>query len=109
MSHEIRPPLNSVIGFSELLSTKISNKQQSGYLNAITAAGKNLLSLINGILDLSKMEAEKIITMGSQYQNTEFEAFGRELFHHTESFDIENIRFSLKQLANAIAEMDNID
>jgi PAS domain S-box-containing protein len=60
VSHEIRTPLNSVIGFSELLSTKISNKQQSGYLNAITIAGKNLLSLINGILDLSKIEAKKL-------------------------------------------------
>ena len=60
VSHEIRTPLNSVIGFSELLSTKISDKQQSGYLNAITTAGKSLLSLINGILDLSKMEATKL-------------------------------------------------
>lgn len=60
VSHEIRTPLNSVIGFSELLSTKISDKQQSGYLSAITIAGKNLLSLINGILDLSKMEAKKL-------------------------------------------------
>jgi PAS domain S-box-containing protein len=60
VSHEIRTPLNSVIGFSELLSTRISDKQQSGYLNAITTAGKNLLSLINGILDLSKMEAKKL-------------------------------------------------
>lgn len=60
VSHEIRTPLNSVIGFSELLSTKISDKQQSGYLNAITIAGKNLLSLINGILDLSKIEAKKL-------------------------------------------------
>jgi len=62
VSHEIRTPLNSVIGFSELLSTKISDKQQSGYLNAITTAGKNLLSLINGILDLSKIEAGKCLT-----------------------------------------------
>jgi len=60
------------------------------------------------ISDAQKI-AKKIITMGSQYQNTEFEDFGRELFHHTESFDIENIRSSLKQLANAMAEMDKID
>ncbi len=60
VSHEIRTPLNSVIGFSELLSTMISEKQQSSYLNAITTAGKNLLSLINSILDLSKMEAKKL-------------------------------------------------
>jgi hypothetical protein len=44
--------------------------------------------------------------MGSQYQITAFKNFGRELFHHTESFDIENIRFSLKQLAKALEAMD---
>lgn len=60
VSHEIRTPLNSVIGFSELLSTMIWDKQQSGYLTAITNSGKNLLNLINGILDLSKMEAKKL-------------------------------------------------
>jgi signal transduction histidine kinase len=60
VSHEIRTPLNAVIGFSELLSTKISDKLQSGYLNAITIAGKKLLSLINDILDVSKLEAKKL-------------------------------------------------
>ncbi|MCP4717917.1 MAG: PAS domain S-box protein [Desulfobacteraceae bacterium] len=60
VSHEIRTPLNSVIGFSELLSTMILEKQQSSYLNAITHAGKNLLTLLNDILDLSKMEAKKL-------------------------------------------------
>ncbi|MBA3012661.1 MAG: PAS domain S-box protein [Proteobacteria bacterium] len=60
VSHEIRTPLNSVIGFSELLSTMVSGKQQSSYLAAITTAGKNLLDLINNILDLSKIEAKKL-------------------------------------------------
>lgn len=60
VSHEIRTPLNSVIGFSELLATMITEKQQAEYLSAITMAGKNLLELINDILDLSKMEAGKL-------------------------------------------------
>ncbi|WDP90398.1 MAG: PAS domain S-box protein [Desulfobacter sp.] len=60
VSHEIRTPLNSVIGFSELLSTMITEKQQAGYLAAVTTAGKNLLALINDILDLSRMEAGKL-------------------------------------------------
>jgi len=57
MSHEIRTPLNSVIGFSELLSIMIFDKKQESYLNAIKTAGNNLLTLINDILDLSKIEA----------------------------------------------------
>jgi signal transduction histidine kinase len=60
ISHEIRTPLNSIIGFSEILSTMITDNQEDNYLNAIKLAGKNLLCLINDILDLSKMEAGKL-------------------------------------------------
>ncbi|MBU2631335.1 MAG: PAS domain S-box protein, partial [Proteobacteria bacterium] len=60
ISHEIRTPLNYVIGFSELLSTTITGKQETSYLDAIQIAGRNLLSLINDILDLSKMATGKL-------------------------------------------------
>mgnify|MGYP001322417636 FL=1 len=58
MSHEIRTPLNGVIGAADLLrsNTKITQKQDK-YLEAITNSGDTLLSLINDILDLSKIEA----------------------------------------------------
>jgi CheY-like chemotaxis protein len=57
MSHEIRTPMNAVIGFSELLSSLVTDKKQKSYLNSIQTAGKALLTLINDILDLSKIEA----------------------------------------------------
>jgi len=57
MSHEIRTPMNAVIGFSELLSQRITDKKHKGYLDAIQTAGKSLMTLINDILDLSKIEA----------------------------------------------------
>ncbi len=57
MSHEIRTPMNAVIGFSELLSSLVTDKKQKSYLNSIQIAGKALLTLINDILDLSKIEA----------------------------------------------------
>ncbi|MCP4687639.1 MAG: GAF domain-containing protein, partial [Desulfobacterales bacterium] len=60
MSHEIRTPMNAVIGFSELLSSLVEGKKQTGYLDAIKTAGKSLLTLINDILDLSKIEAGKL-------------------------------------------------
>ncbi len=60
MSHEIRTPLNAVIGFSELLSAIISDLKQKSYLHSIKTAGKSLLSLINDILDISKIEAGKL-------------------------------------------------
>lgn len=60
MSHEIRTPMNAILGFTELLEERIRDKQQREYLNAIASSGKSLLSLINDILDLSKIEAGKL-------------------------------------------------
>jgi len=60
MSHEIRTPMNSILGFSELLSNKIEDPKNRSYLNAIHSSGKNLLTLINDILDLSKVEAGRL-------------------------------------------------
>jgi signal transduction histidine kinase/DNA-binding response OmpR family regulator len=57
MSHEIRTPLNSVIGFSDLLEQEVKEPKQVQYLQAIKNGGKTLLSLINNILDLSKIES----------------------------------------------------
>jgi two-component system sensor histidine kinase EvgS len=60
MSHEIRTPMNTVLGFTDLLKSLITDKRQKHYLEAIAASGKGLLALINGILDLSKIEAGKM-------------------------------------------------
>lgn len=63
MSHELRTPLNSIIGFSDLLKQKIIgelNEKQEHYIDNILNSSKHLLSLINDILDLSKIESGKI-------------------------------------------------
>lgn len=60
ISHEIRTPLNAVIGFAELLKSENNPIKQDDYLNAIMTGGKNLLRLINDILDLSKIEAGRL-------------------------------------------------
>lgn len=61
MSHELRTPLNAIIGFSEMMINeafgKISNKKYEVYLQDIHSSGKHLLTLINDILDMSKIEA----------------------------------------------------
>jgi signal transduction histidine kinase/HAMP domain-containing protein len=63
MSHELRTPLNAVIGFSEVLQQRMFgdlNEKQAEYLEDIVASGRHLLSLINDILDLSKVEAGRM-------------------------------------------------
>jgi signal transduction histidine kinase len=63
MSHELRTPLNAIIGFSEVLQERMFgelNDKQMEYVHDIHASGKHLLSLINDILDLSKIEAGKV-------------------------------------------------
>ncbi len=65
MSHEIRTPMNAILGYTELLGSLIEDQVQVDYLGSIKSSGKGLLTLINDILDLSKIEAGKLeITFG---------------------------------------------
>ena len=63
MSHELRTPLNAILGFSEVLAERMFgevNERQAEYLQDILSSGRHLLSLINDILDLSKVEAGRL-------------------------------------------------
>jgi len=63
MSHELRTPLNAIIGFSEVLGERMFgelNEKQAEYTDDILSSGRHLLSLINDILDLSKIEAGRM-------------------------------------------------
>ncbi|WP_051321638.1 PAS domain-containing hybrid sensor histidine kinase/response regulator [Chrysiogenes arsenatis] len=61
MSHEIRTPMNSVLGMAQLLEMTELTAKQREYVELLRLSGKNLLSLLSDILDLSKIEAGKII------------------------------------------------
>ncbi len=60
MSHELRTPLNAVLGFSQIMQRQGVEPQTSRHLRMIRESGEHLLTLINDILDLSKIEAGKM-------------------------------------------------
>jgi signal transduction histidine kinase/CheY-like chemotaxis protein len=60
MSHEIRTPLNGIVGFTQLLKSTDTTAEQEEFIGVIENSSDNLLSIVNDILDLSKMKADKI-------------------------------------------------
>ncbi|MDR0456648.1 MAG: response regulator [Treponema sp.] len=60
MSHEIRTPMNAIIGMTDLLLYEPLNRRQMSFVNDIKVSARSLLSIINDILDLSKIESGKL-------------------------------------------------
>ena len=67
MSHEIRTPMNAIIGMDEMILRESGDPKIIKYANNIQSAGKTLLSIVNDILDLSKIESGKMELIPSEY------------------------------------------
>ncbi len=67
MSHEIRTPLNAIVGFSECIDTAETLEEAKEDAKDIIMASKNLLEIVNGILDISKIEADKMEIVNTEY------------------------------------------
>ena len=61
MSHEIRTPMNGVVGMAELLADGVLTEEQQLYVDTIRNSGAALLTIINDVLDYSKIEADKLV------------------------------------------------
>ena len=67
MSHEVRTPLNAIVGFSESLKEEDLNPKAKEEVDDIISASETLLEIVNGILDISKIEANKLEIVNSEY------------------------------------------
>ncbi|MBQ2910563.1 MAG: response regulator [Bacilli bacterium] len=67
MSHEIRTPLNAIVGFSDYIMSSNSLEEAKENAQDIVNASKTLLEIVNGILDISKIEAGKLEIVNSKY------------------------------------------
>ena len=67
MSHEIRTPLNAIVGFSESLVEEEMSEQNKEDVNIIRSSAVNLLEIVNGILDISKLDANKLEVVEQEY------------------------------------------
>ncbi|MCU1239866.1 MAG: response regulator [Candidatus Acidoferrum typicum] len=105
MSHELRTPLNAIIGYSEMLEeeTRESGKSDSVQdLRKIQSAGKHLLSLINDVLDLSKIEAGK---MGLHLENFDVAPLIDEMTHTLQPAAAKNGNTIHVHVANSLGAM----
>jgi len=67
MSHEVRTPLNGILGMLQLLQTTGINEEQSNYVSIAIKSGMRLTRLLNDILELSRVEADKLVLNETQF------------------------------------------
>lgn len=106
MSHEIRTPMNSIIGFADILFSRIKDEKQLSQLSSIRSSAKSLLGIINDILDLSKVEAGKLML---EYEPVDLKKVAQEIknvFSH--KIKEKGLLFNL-EFSNDLPEMVLID
>ncbi len=93
MSHEIRTPLNGIVGFTNLLKETDDKEEQAEFISVIEKSSANLLTIVNDILDLSKIKAQKI-----ELENIEFDpidSFEAAIESYAAKAAAENIDFNV--------------
>lgn len=94
MSHEIRTPINSIIGFTNILLDDDPKEEHKDFLSMIQFSSRNLLVIINDILDFNKMEAGKVEL---EFIPFDFQSLIHKIFHSMKvKADEKNLEFKLE-------------
>jgi PAS domain S-box-containing protein len=83
MSHELRSPLNAILGFTHILRNSDLSAAQKENLDIIYSSGEHLLALINDILDISKIEAGRVVVTESEFDLYRLLDRVQQMFHNT--------------------------
>ena len=108
MSHEIRTPLNAVLGFSYLLEDLVEDEEGKEYLEAISSSGRNLLGLINDVLDLSRIESGKMILQPEEVNLQELLESVKQTFTYTAKEKQLQLILKIEENVPPLIEMDGI-
>ena len=108
MSHEIRTPLKAVLGFSYLLEDLVEDEEGKEFIEAISSSGKNLLSLINDILDLSRIESGKMIIQLEEVNLQELIESVQQTFIYTAKEKKLELIFKIEENFPLLIEMDGV-
>ncbi len=92
ISHEIRTPLNGIMGFTEILREEIREPQQHTFIDRIFSSAERLLSTLNSIIDLSRLEAENLMPAKN---NTDINQLLDKLLHKYQVYaESKNLKFT---------------
>ncbi len=108
MSHEIRTPMNAIIGFSNLLKKNLTDTTNKNYIKYVQDSSKILLTLINDILDLSKVEAGKLKI---EYLPTDMRVFADEIksiFYHKAKSKALTLNINIDQSVPSTLMLDEV-
>lgn len=105
MTHEIRTPLNAIVGFSDLLSIETDPEMRESYIELIKTNNDLLLSLINDVLDISKIEADM---MTFAYVDVDLPSLMRSIYNMVKLRIPEGVEFVLDPCADIVFNIDKI-
>jgi len=108
MSHEIRTPMNAIIGFTDLLEKEVEEPTQKNYVKSVQDSSKVLLTIINDILDLSKVEAGKLEI---EYLPTDVRSIAegiKNVFYHKATAKMLNLEIKVNDIVPEVLVIDEV-